>query len=198
LPDLEAALRPALTPGDPAQEQGPRNRMKVASFNRPTPKGAEASRRGKVLTITACDSSVPLRLIYLLVPGLLWLGFNKHQLLSPLLLPLHLAAVVAVLLPLYGLLVGAANRTTFMVSPSTLRVTRGPLPWPGNRSFHADDVRGLETDSNMVGRGGSMYHLDAEIRGGQRVRLIYGSASEERVWWLKRALEQELGLGRGR
>lgn len=198
LPDLEEALRPALTPGDPAQEQGPLNRMKVARFDRPTPKGAQAIRRGKVLVIVVSDSSVSIRLSYVLVPGLLWLGLNKHMLLLPLALPLNLAAAVAVLLPLYGLLVGAANRTTFMVSPSTLRMTRGPLPWPGSRSFHAADVRGLETDSDMVGRGGSMYHLDAEIRGGRRVRLINGSGSEERVWWLKLALEQELGLGRGR
>jgi len=196
LPDLHAALRPPQAPGDPASELGPRNHMKVAAFKHPTPDGAEATRRGGVLSISLNDSGVSVRLIYMFGVGLLWLGFNRHQLQSSLLAPLHLAAVVAVLWPLYGFAAGLLNRTTIMVSETALSMTRGPLPWPGRLRCSREDIRGLETDSDMVGKGSSVYHLDMELRGGRRARLINGSGSEERVWWLKTALEQELGLGR--
>jgi len=196
LPDLDAVMRPPPAPGDPAAEQGPRSRMRVADLGRPAPRGVRATRRGKVLTISTPDSGVSLRLIFVVGPCVLWLMFNHERLFEgPLLLLPDLGACAGVLLGIYSVVAGLANRTTITVSPSTFIMTRGPVPWPGRVACHRSVVAGFEEDSEMVGKGGVIYHLDLVLRGGQRRRVVPSSGSEERIWWLKRALEQELGLG---
>lgn len=198
LPDLDEVLRPPYDPDEPTESEGRRRQIRAIRTGTPRPKGVvEATRRGDILHIILVDSGINIRLVYLAVPAGIWLLANWQRLFrgSLLMIALDVLACLVGAGLIYAALAGMANRTTITLSPAHLSMKRGPLPWPGKVRSPRTLIKGLEKDTDMVGsKGGTVHHLYVRLPGGRKGRLIYCSGSEERVYWVKRTLQEELGL----
>ena len=65
----------------------------------------------------------------------------------------------------YAVLAAVWNRTEITVTTQSVRVDVGPLPWPGNKTVAAAQIREVKVVSRYVGKGGSIHrvlYLDAQ------------------------------------
>ena len=194
LPDLEALLRP---PREVAEEEE-RGREKLVQFKDPFADNVSATRRGQRLELTTPEASVSIRLIYVVVPAVLWLGVTYNRGFSVPSLPgfVDLLAWALAALGGYAILAAFVNRTTFVVTPRLFRMRRGPLPWPDALRCPLAQIARLDTDSDMVGRGGSIYFLHAFLYDGRRVCLLRDAGGSGRVNFLKKTLWEEIRRAR--
>lgn len=49
----------------------------------------------------------------------------------------------------YSVIAGFLNRTTLSLTPETLSVRHGPIPWRGNGSYPRGDIRGVELTTHV-------------------------------------------------
>jgi hypothetical protein len=195
LPDMERLLRPMRGERDPLEELGIRSEY----LDQPDERVDVVERSKERVELRVRASGIGNWTFYVLVPGALWLLFSRSLLFTrpmPFLVIDGLGCALAVVGG-YGVLAQLINRARLVLTPGALRIRRGPLPWPGSRSFSRALISHLETDANHVGKGVWVYGLDMILRDGRRVRLFRAVPSQDLVEWLERAVTRVMRLGRG-
>lgn len=115
------------------------------------------------------------------------------------------ATLLASLWGLYQIMAALMNRTTFEILAGTLTIRQGPLPYPGNTSFHYRDLKELSTKQTTK-RGlflpvegfaadwtpkASFFQLGALLQNGREVDLVYGP-DEHVIRYLEAALAGQM------
>ena len=75
------------------------------------------------------------------------------------------AGLVLAVIATYAAFAAVWNRTEITVSTLAVKVDIGPLPWPGNKTIPAAQIRGVKVVSRYAGRGGwthRVLYLDAQ------------------------------------
>jgi hypothetical protein len=89
------------------------------------------------------------------------------------------------------------NRTVVDVSPREIRVTIGPLPWPGNRSvaplqvaqvYREEIVRNTKNGQTVT------YSVSAALKDGKKLKLLSGLDTADQALFLEQEIERHLGI----
>ena len=107
---------------------------------------------------------------------------------------LHLAVGVGVA---YYTLALFINRTAVEVDGDRLRVTHGPLPWPGNRDLGTGELQQLwsrERISRSKNGTSVTYEVHAALKSGSVVQLLTGLDAPEQALFVEQQLESRLGI----
>lgn len=168
----------------------------------PQPSGVTVEDRGSELQIVHRWFS-PL-FLFLAVFCVIWFGFLLFwygmvftvgaPLLFALFPLLHLGVGVGLA---YYTLCGFVNRTTVLVGSGDLSIAHGPLPWPGNRTIDAKDVRQLYCSERVHrGKNGShtSYELNALTSDGRKLKLLSGLSEHDHALYFEQQLERHLGI----
>jgi hypothetical protein len=89
------------------------------------------------------------------------------------------------------------NRTVVDVSPREIRVTVGPLPWPGNRTVSPMQVAQVfrEEIVRQTKNGRSItYNVSAALKDQSKVKLLSGLDSPDQALFLEQEIERHLGI----
>jgi hypothetical protein len=107
-------------------------------------------------------------------------------------LPLaHVA--VGLVLP-YMALVFLLNSIVVEVAEGVLTVRHRPLPFPGNRTFSAVDIRQLFCVARTGRKGGVTYDVMAQLASGRETRVVPGFWTDREARFLEQRIESRLGL----
>lgn len=127
-------------------------------------------------------------------------GFAYAGLVSGMLFLLPASAGIA-----YFAAVRTVNTHHIYVDGSHLKVTQGPLPWPGTRKLDASDIEQLYAtehesrsdagrDRNRSTRVRKYYRLSASTRVSGRVTILSGLHDPHQALWLEQEIERLLGI----
>lgn len=105
----------------------------------------------------------------------------------------------------YFAAVRTLNQHRIRIDSARLRVTQGPLPWPGTRKLDVSDIEQLfsteyETrvekgnDSERRFEIQKSYKLSANTRGNGQVTLLRGLSDPLQALWLEQEIERSLGI----
>lgn len=96
----------------------------------------------------------------------------------------------------YWSLAGLLNSTRVRLSQGELRVTHGPVPWPGGLWRREDlaQLYGEESASRRNNRTHLTWTLCAMTRDGRRHSLVKGLTEKAQVLWLERTLEARMNI----
>lgn len=114
--------------------------------------------------------------------------------LLPILFPIaHVAVGVGLT---YATLAGFWNRTTVSVTRQRLSIHHGPIPWKGNRTIPAAELRQLYATLRPGARRNNSpgFQLLAVTRAGEEIRLLSGLDDETQARFLEQRLESFLGI----
>lgn len=108
----------------------------------------------------------------------------------------HLAVGVGLT---YAVLTGFLNRTTLELAGGQLTIRHSPLPWPGNRSIPANQIRQLYVTQNPNhGKSNNSqavrFDLSAGLNNGAKVKLLGGFQDTDGPRYLENELERRLKL----
>ena len=109
-------------------------------------------------------------------------------------LSLHLAAGIFIG---YYTLCLFVNRTRVEVDGERLRVSHGPLPWPGNRDLGVAELSQLwsrERVSRSKNGTTVTYEVHAALKSGSVVQLLSGLDAPEQALFVEQQLESRLGI----
>ncbi len=106
---------------------------------------------------------------------------------------------------LYYAAVRSFNKHRIRVDGASLRVSHGPLPWPGSRKLDASDIEQLyamehesrvETGSegNRTTQVRKFYRLSANTRSSGRVTILNGLSDPHQALWLEQEIERLLSI----
>jgi hypothetical protein len=100
---------------------------------------------------------------------------------------------------LYGALCSLINSTRVTVDRQAVRVSHGPLPWPGGKRVPVADLEQLYVKSEIyVGpRTGAQdwtFQLRAKLKSGQDELIVGGPLRDDRARALEHVLEKQLGI----
>ncbi len=106
------------------------------------------------------------------------------------------ALMIGLALLIFGIIqVARVNQTQLVVRDGRLRVTHGPVPWPGGRDLLARSIEQLYCDLHEAGRNNpETYRVWAVLRGGKRVLLIGDLLLGTHALFLEQAVERTLGI----
>ncbi len=108
---------------------------------------------------------------------------------------IHVAVGIAMT---YFALALLLNTTTIQVTPDSLVIRHGPLPWPGARSLDPAALTQLycrqKTRHGENGRVHHTYSLVADTLDGKTVKLLTGLDQPEQAIFLEHRLEHWLGI----
>ena len=94
----------------------------------------------------------------------------------------------------YTVLTGFINHTTVEVANYMLTIRHGPLPWRGNRSLPAAQIRQLFCEERRGNKGAVTYALSAMLADGQKLNLLGGFDEPDEPRYLEQLLEQRLRI----
>lgn len=97
----------------------------------------------------------------------------------------------------YVTLAGFVNTTTIRIGQGMLEVHTGPLPWPGNLSLAADEIRQVFCHEKITrGKNGPSYSYEvhAILRGEVRKPLLKGLTNAEQALFIEQELERFLRI----
>ena len=86
------------------------------------------------------------------------------------------------------------NSTSVEVAEGELRVTHGPVPFPGNRTLTARDVRQLFSVERRGRKGSVSFDVMARLASDRETKLVTGLSSEREAQFLEQRIESRLGL----
>jgi hypothetical protein len=195
LPDLERLLRPFRRQQQRgAGASGPAAGPALdALFEDPHDK-VRVQRSGERVILRLATSGIGLWPLAPAIPCGFWLALYHREHLFARELPWPLLDVLAcagALLALYGLVAMIVNHLVLELTPTALRLRRGPLPWPGGRIHPLELVSHLDSRVHSSGKGSATWSLDAILRDGRRVTLV-ADTSRGLVDWLERRLGEAL------
>lgn len=138
---------------------------------------------------------------------LFWLGFlglwystalqNKGASIFPVLLFPLLHVGIGIFLA-YSTLAGYLNTTTVRVDWSTLSIHHGPLPWPGNQTIDARDIKQIYVKEHISRsrRGGTSvtYQVHALTHSGKNLQLLSGLPNDEQALFIEQEIEKFLRI----
>lgn len=188
-PAAALATAPSLTPASPA----PRQRV-------PLPAGMSADEAPGRLTLTWKPSLERLRVAGMAVPSgaiVLAMLATKGRLTDPATLG-FLAALG--LFGAYALAAALVNRVRIIAAHKAIKVSVGPLPWPGSRATRRGEVQQLFVEAHQEpdrdGRAVVRSYILSAVLGpdGHRVQLVRHLDSPEQALWLEQTLERALGV----
>lgn len=97
----------------------------------------------------------------------------------------------------YYALAGFVNRTTVRADDATLRVSHGPLPWPGERLLHRRAIEQLYCVEDVKqGKNGTRttYEVHAQLTGGRHEKVLSGLQFPDEALYVERAVEKHFGI----
>lgn len=101
---------------------------------------------------------------------------------------------IGLVLP-YLTLVFLLNRIFVEVGEGTLKVRHAPLPFPGNRTISARDIRQLFCVERRGSKGSVTYEVMAQLASGRETRVVPNLATDREARFIEQRLESRLGLG---
>ena len=107
---------------------------------------------------------------------------------------LHVAVGVALT---YTALAGFYNKTVVTVGMGKLSIHHTPIPWPGNQTLDAADLKQLYSEEHIIrGKNGTrtVYRLNAVTQNDRKIKLISNMESPEEARFLERKVEEQLGI----
>lgn len=167
----------------------------------PLPRGMTCEDRGASLVITRPWWTFAT--IFLMVFTVLWDGFLLVWFGIALAQGLWFMALFATIHALVGLgltwfcIASFFNTTTVEADGNRLRVSHGPVPWPGGREFATAGLTQLFTVQHVHrSRNGTSisYELAAVLADGRRETILKGVDSQEQALYLEQTLERFLGI----
>ncbi|HEU4538781.1 MAG TPA: hypothetical protein VFS00_31895, partial [Polyangiaceae bacterium] len=165
----------------------------------PTAEGREpgyrgTARRGGELEIR--HKWAPGEIVSLVGAGLFWKGIQFASILGGLPALQAIGLVVSVAgAAFFGYCAAARhfNKTVVRATPSGVTVRHAPLPWPGNRSVAAHEIKGLACEAvapRRPLRPSRTFALTASLHGGRKVRLLSGLPDRDQAVEIAQRLEQ--------
>lgn len=128
-----------------------------------------------------------------LVSWYLHISMEGPESLTMLLFPIgHVA--VGIILP-YLAVAYLVNETLIEVGQGELTVTHRPLPFPGNRTLLARDVRQLFCVERTGRKGGVTYDVMAQLASERETKLVSGLPGAREARFIEQRIESRLGLG---
>jgi hypothetical protein len=117
-------------------------------------------------------------------------GFHWIAILFPI---AHVAVGVGLT---YATLAGFWNRTTVRVVRERLSIAHGPVPWFGNRSIRAGELRRLQGSlrPGHIRNGAPVYQLVAVTQMGEEIRLLSGLQDSTQALFLEQQIGRFLDL----
>jgi len=94
----------------------------------------------------------------------------------------------------YWTLASFVNSTAVTLAGRSVRVSKGPLPWRGNRELAVDEIEQLFVVEKRGSKGKISYELCALKRDRTREVLVDGLESHDRALFLETRLERALGI----
>lgn len=102
----------------------------------------------------------------------------------------------------YFTLANMLNTTSVSLAEGVLRVSHGPLPWPGNKKIYASEIEQIYCESYQfevqVNRGPARtvtaYALHLELRGGATELLMRDFEHAQEALYIEQALESAMGI----
>lgn len=97
----------------------------------------------------------------------------------------------------YSGIAGLFNSTEITVDDATLRITHGPLPWPGNREMLVADLEQLYSEEKRHQQKNGVrysYTLSAVLKSNRAVNLIKGLEEPAQARYLEQIIEEALGI----
>jgi hypothetical protein len=104
---------------------------------------------------------------------------------------LHVVAGLA--LP-YVALVFLLNAVVVEVGNQTVTVRHRPMPFPGNRTITAAEVRQLFSVERRGRKGAVSHDLMAQLASGREARLVTGLSTDREARFIEQRIESRLGL----
>jgi hypothetical protein len=101
--------------------------------------------------------------------------------------------VVGLVLP-YLALAYFLNSTFIEVEGGELRVRHRPVPFPGNRTLTATDVRQLFSIERQGRKGGVTFDVMARLASDRETKLVSGLTTEREARFIEERIESRLGL----
>lgn len=95
---------------------------------------------------------------------------------------------------LYSTLANLLNSTRVSVRDGELRVSKGPLPWLGNRRVGGGELTQIFVVEKRGGKGAPSYELCASTREGKKIALLSGIDSHDKALFLEHRVERALGI----
>jgi hypothetical protein len=89
------------------------------------------------------------------------------------------------------------NSTEVRLTRYELSIRHGPLPWRGNQTLAADDIRQLYCKRQIRhGKNGVSitYDVHALLKDGQGIKLLSGLNDEQQALFIEKRLEQWMGI----
>jgi hypothetical protein len=86
------------------------------------------------------------------------------------------------------------NHTLIEVGEGTLKVRHRPLPFPGNRTISATDIRQLFCVERTTRKGAVTYDVMAQLASGREKKLVPGLPGDREARFLEQRIESRLGL----
>lgn len=95
----------------------------------------------------------------------------------------------------YFVLAGLLNTTTISVDPQEVRIRHRPIPWLGNATYSAQQIRQfyVKRDGAEV-NGNKTYALYAMLTDRQEIKIISGLLDKQQAQAIERAVEQHLEI----
>jgi hypothetical protein len=101
--------------------------------------------------------------------------------------------VVGLVLP-YVALAFLFNSTRVEVGEGQLRVRHRPIPFPGNKTLAANDVRQLFSVERIGRKGSVTYDVMARLASERETKLVSGLTDERQARFIEQRIESRLGL----
>ena len=165
------------------------------------PKGLELDRSGPYLQIAYKWfgwNTVFLSMFVVVWDGILitlYSGMRAH--LDPVALLLPSVHVLAGIVMTYSAIAGWFNRTYIRVGQGRLEVFHRPVPWIGNKTLPAIEIKQLFVNDHQEYRNKSLtvtYEVHAITQEGKTIKLVRGLASHEQGLFMEQEVEKYLGL----
>ena len=165
------------------------------------PSGLELDRSGPYLQMAYKWfgwNTVYLSVFVVIWDGILFIlyaGMRGH--LDPMALLLPSVHVVAGIVMTYSAIAGWFNRTYLRVGRGMLEVFHRPVPWIGNKTLPATEIRQLFVKDHVEYRNKILtvtFEVHAITQEGKTIKLVRGLASHEQALFMEQEVEKYLGL----
>ncbi len=124
-----------------------------------------------------------------------WYFAAFHMANSPLIMKIfplgHVAVGVGIT---YSVFTTLLNKTDVVITPGTVRVATGPLPWVGNKELSRGDLSEVLVRTRSTGRGGITYKVMYADQGRKERPLLGGIQQADQAEFYAATIRQRLGL----